>query len=76
MQVNIHEAKSKLSKLGELVIKGERVVITKSGKPYLDLVPHREQQEPRMPGRLKGQIHMAEDFDRTPEEVVAAFEEG
>jgi antitoxin (DNA-binding transcriptional repressor) of toxin-antitoxin stability system len=76
MQVNIHEAKSQLSKLGELVVNGERVVIAKSGKPYLDLIPHREQQEPRTPGRLKGQIHMAEDFDRTPEEVVAAFEEG
>lgn len=76
MQVDIHEAKSQLVKLGELVLRGERVVIAKSGKPYLELVPHRERQEPRMPGRLKGKIHMAEDFDRTPEEVVAAFEEG
>ncbi|MFP4614783.1 MAG: type II toxin-antitoxin system Phd/YefM family antitoxin [Thiohalorhabdus sp.] len=76
MQVNIHEAKTKLSKLGELVLKGERVVIARAGKPYLDLVPHRERTEPRAPGRFKGRIHMAEDFDATPEEVIRDFEDG
>ena len=73
MQVNIHEAKSQLSQLGELVLKGEPVVIAKAGRPYLDLVPHREQRKSRTPGRLKGQIPMAEDFDKTPEEVIAPF---
>jgi antitoxin (DNA-binding transcriptional repressor) of toxin-antitoxin stability system len=76
MQVNIHEAKTRLSQLGELVLKGERVVIAKAGKPYLDLVPHEESRGPRMPGRLKGHIRMAPDFDETPEEVVADFEGG
>ena len=75
MQVNIHEAKSQLSKLGELVLKGEKVVIARAGKPYLDLVPHRERTELRTPGRLKGRIQMAEDFDTTPEEVIASFED-
>lgn len=75
MQVNIHEAKSRLSKLGELVLKGERVVIAKAGKPYLDLVPHRERMELRTPGRLKGRIRMAENFDETPEEVIESFED-
>ena len=74
MQVNIHEAKSQLSKLAELVWKGEKVVIAKAGKPYMDLVPHREDLPKRRPGRLKGQIEMAEDFDQTPEEVVQDFE--
>ena len=74
MQVNIHEAKTQLSKLAELVCKGERVVIAKAGKPCMDLVPHREGGE-RKPGRLKGAIKMAEDFDRTPDEVVRAFED-
>ena len=41
-QVNMHEAKSRLSELGELVWKGEKVVIARAGKPYLDLLPHRE----------------------------------
>jgi len=73
-QVNMHEAKSRLSELGELVWKGEKVVIAKAGKPYLDLLPHREQRVPRKPGRLIGRIRMAEDFDETPPEVIAGFE--
>lgn len=75
MQVNIHEAKTQLSRLGELVLKGEKVVIAKAGKPYLDLVPHRENRKPRTPGRLKGQIRIAEDFDQTPEDVIDTFED-
>ena len=41
MQVNMHEAKTQLSRLGELVWQGEEVIIAKAGKPYLDLTPHR-----------------------------------
>jgi len=74
MQVNMHEAKSQLSKLGEKAWEGETVVIAKAGKPYLDLVPHRDNVTPRKPGRLKGQIVIAEDFDKTPLDVIAGFE--
>ena len=74
MQVNMHEAKSKLSKLAQKVWEGEKVVIAKAGKPYLDLLPHREEREPRKPGRLKGQIEIAPDFDETPNEIIKAFE--
>ena len=73
-QVNMHEAKSRLSELGELAQKGEKVVIAKAGKPYLDLLPHREGGAPRRPGRLAGQIRMAPDFDETAAELIAAFE--
>jgi antitoxin (DNA-binding transcriptional repressor) of toxin-antitoxin stability system len=73
-QVNMHEAKSQLSKLGELVHQGETVVIAKAGKPYMDLVPHKEVKGVRKPGRLAGKIKMASDFDETPEEVISAFE--
>ena len=76
MQVNMHEAKSQLSKLGEKAWEGESVVIAKAGKPYLDLVPHKGRQINRKPGRLKGQIVIAEDFDNTPDELVEAFEGG
>ncbi len=68
-QVNIHEAKSQLSRLGELVWQGERVVIARAGKPYLDLVPHRRSAEPRQPGLLKDRIWIAADFDETPESL-------
>jgi len=75
-QVNMHEAKSNLSKLGELVEKGETVIIAKAGKPYMDLVPHKAVQGVRTPGRLAGQIKIAPDFDQTSEDEIAAFEGG
>jgi antitoxin (DNA-binding transcriptional repressor) of toxin-antitoxin stability system len=74
MQVNMHEAKSQLSKLSELAHKGERVVIAKAGKPYVDLVPHRPEPITRAPGRFTGLIAMAEDFDESSAEIVSDFE--
>ncbi|MDE2991436.1 MAG: type II toxin-antitoxin system prevent-host-death family antitoxin [Chloroflexota bacterium] len=74
MQVNMHEAKSQLSRLGERAWEGEEVVIAKAGKPYLRLVPFRPERKRRIPGDLKGQIWIAPDFDETPEEVIRAFE--
>lgn len=74
MQVNMHEAKSKLSALAERVWQGETVVIAKAGKPYLDILPHRGNRVERKPGRYKGQIRMSDDFDQTPENIIAAFE--
>jgi antitoxin (DNA-binding transcriptional repressor) of toxin-antitoxin stability system len=50
------------------------IVIAKAGKPYLDLVPHREETAPRQPGRFKGKIKIADDFDQTSDELIAAFE--
>ena len=41
VSVNIHEAKTHLSRLLEQVAAGERVVISKAGSPVADLVPHR-----------------------------------
>ncbi len=76
MKVNMHEAKTNLSALGKKAWEGEKVVIAKAGIPYLDLVPHKEERGPRLPGRFKGQIWIAEDFDTTPEEVIRAFEGG
>jgi prevent-host-death family protein len=53
--VNIHEAKTHLSRLLERVAKGERIVISKAGKPIADLVPHRS--APVTFGGLRGQLH-------------------
>jgi antitoxin (DNA-binding transcriptional repressor) of toxin-antitoxin stability system len=74
MKVNMHEAKSQLSRLGEKAWAGENVVIARSGKPYLDLLPHKENHEPREPGRFKGQIEVPADFTETSEEIIAKFE--
>ncbi|HCH33785.1 MAG TPA: type II toxin-antitoxin system prevent-host-death family antitoxin [Oceanospirillaceae bacterium] len=70
----MHEAKSRLSELGERVWQGERVVIAKAGKPYLDLLPHKEVIQDREPGRLKGKIFIAPDFDQTSDDIISSFE--
>jgi len=69
--VNMHEAKSTLSKLVEKVAAGEEVVIARAGKPVAKLV--RYEKEPRRLGFLEGKIWMAEDFDETDEELIALF---
>jgi len=74
IQVNMHEAKSQLSQLGEKAWAGERVVIAKAGKPYLDLFPHKGKRKPREPGRFKGKIKMSKAFDQTPVDIIDAFE--
>ena len=74
LQVNMHEAKTRLSELAERVWRGERVIIAKAGRPYLDLTPHRAETKPRVPGRLKGQVWMADDFDACSEEIADDFE--
>jgi len=57
--VNIHEAKTHLSRLLEQVAAGERVVISKAGTPVADLVPHRAAAVTF--GGLKGEIAYADD---------------
>ncbi len=72
--VNIHQAKTHLSKLVEEVEGGEEVVIARAGKPVARLVPL---QRPRRLGLLRGRLTVPEDFDAPlPEEVLAAFEGG
>jgi prevent-host-death family protein len=70
----MHEAKTKLSSLVEAALAGEDVIIAKAGTPLVKLVPVRRDTRPRQPGRFKGMIRMAPDFDQTPEGIVAAFE--
>jgi prevent-host-death family protein len=71
-QVNIHQAKTQLSRLLERVAAGEEIVIAKSGKPLAKLVPFREAM--RQPGRLKGKIKIGRNFDAPlPNRLAAAF---
>lgn len=76
MQVNMHKAKSQLSALAKKAHTGERVVIAKDGKPYLELIPYQAKPSKRVPGGMKGKIWIAPDFDETPEEIIHAFEGG
>jgi prevent-host-death family protein len=59
--VNVHRAKTELSRLLEAVEQGEDVVIARAGVPVARLVPVRPHQ--RVPGRLSGMIRIREDFD-------------
>lgn len=73
--VNIHEAKTNLSKLIEETSKGEEVIIAKAGKPVARLVPVRESKKRRRLGPLAGKFSVPKDFDvALPEEVIASFE--
>jgi prevent-host-death family protein len=70
--VNVHEAKTHLSRLLERVEAGEEVVIARSGHPIARLVPIGPTR-PRVPGRLKGAVIVADDFDSPlPEELWAS----
>jgi prevent-host-death family protein len=71
--VNVHEAKTHLSRLLEAVEQGEEVVIARAGKPVARLVPVAVRREPRVPGTWRGRVVIADDFDETPESVLAAF---
>lgn len=66
MNVNIHEAKTHLSRLLERVAGGERVIISKAGRPIADLVPHRAIDVAF--GGLRGQLTYDDAvFDVDPE---------
>jgi prevent-host-death family protein len=71
--VNMHEAKSQLSKLVERAAAGEEVVIAKAGTPVAKLVPYKGRGR-RVPGAWKGKVWMAPDFDELPPDLLAAFE--
>ncbi|CAN5533050.1 type II toxin-antitoxin system prevent-host-death family antitoxin [soil metagenome] len=72
--VNIHEAKTHLSRLLERVGEGEEIVIAKAGRPVARLVPLGERTGRREPGSAVGKVVVGEDFDvPLPEEVLEAF---
>jgi len=74
MKVNMHEAKSQLSRLARLAREGKEVVICNAGRPWVRLTPYRERLERRQPGGLEGLIRIPADFDREDDEIIAAFE--
>ena len=74
--INIHEAKTQLSKLLSRVALGEEFTIANRGVPVAKLIPytHSEIRENRQPGRLTGQIIVGDDFDKADEEIIQLFE--
>ena len=75
-QVNIHEAKTRLSQLIADVENGEEVVIARAGKPIVRIVKEAEERKPlRKAGRLKGRIWFAPDYDKADDEILQMFED-
>ena len=75
--VNIHEAKTHLSRLVERAEHGEEIIIARSGRAVARLVPLEGLEKPRVFGRMRGKIRIADDFDAPlPDEIVDQFENG
>jgi prevent-host-death family protein len=62
-KINIHQAKTHLSRLIEDVASGNEVLIAKGGRPMARLVPLGRDDTPRRPGMLKGKLRISEEFD-------------
>lgn len=65
--VNVHQAKTQLSRLLERVHGGEEIVLAKAGKAYARLVPL--ERKPRVPGIVKGEVDDAFFEPLTDEEL-------
>lgn len=75
MTVNMHEAKTHLSRLVERALAGEEIIIAKNGKGLLTLKPLDSAVRHRTPGLSAGQGAMSEDFDVSlPESLLQGFE--
>lgn len=72
-QVNVHEAKTQLSRLLEEVEAGERVVIARAGEPVAVLAPYKTAVRRRRLGLFAGEATIHADFDELPEDIAAAF---
>jgi len=76
--VNIHEAKTHLSRLIEQAVKGEPFVIAKAGKPLVKVsrLDAPAATEVKRVGFMKGQIEVPDDFDRMGSEEIERLFEG
>ena len=74
--VNVHEAKTNLSRLLKQVEAGEEVIIARNGRPVARLTPVRQRVQPR-PDVLKGKFVLPDSFfDPLPEEELKLWEGG
>jgi prevent-host-death family protein len=73
MEVNIHEAKTHLSRLLQRVANGEEVTISRAGVPVAKLIAAGPHTTSRPMGMDRGKIWIAEDFDAPDPELEALF---
>ena len=73
--INIHEAKTHLSRLIERVRRGEEITIAKAGRPVAKIVPLKPRTDRRTPGTARGRIVVSPDFDAPlPKDLAKHFE--
>ena len=73
--VNIHQAKTHLSRLLAEVARGEEVIISRAGTPVARLTPHTTVRPRRRLGRDRGLFEVPDDFDAPlPDDVIESFE--
>lgn len=72
--VNVHDAKTHLSRLLERVEAGEEVVIARAGRPVARLVPYRRTARPRPLGIWEGRVTIHPDFDAVNDTLADLFE--
>ncbi|HEY3233315.1 MAG TPA: type II toxin-antitoxin system prevent-host-death family antitoxin [Polyangiaceae bacterium] len=72
-QVNVHQAKTELSRLLEEVEAGERIVIARAGEPVAVLTPYKVAVRASRLGLFAGQAKIHPDFDELPPDIAAAF---
>jgi prevent-host-death family protein len=71
--VSFRDLRKNLSRFLRQARQGEEIIVTSRGQVVARIMPPAEPQRPPI-GLLKGQIHMAEDFDDTPADLIAAME--
>lgn len=69
-QVNIHQAKTQLSRLVDLAAGGEEIIIAKAGNPVARLVPYIAKGAVRRPGAMRGKIRIKRNFDAPPPKAL------
>ena len=71
--VDMHDAKSNLSRLAKRAAAGEEILIARNGKPAAMLTRIPKRRRATLLGIFKGQIHMAQDFGAIPPEFESAI---
>jgi len=75
--VNMHEAKTTLSRLVADAVAGDEIILAKAGKPIVRLVPVAQKKKPRKLGIWKGKVKLADDFDAPlPADLLDLFYNG
>ncbi|MEV4877800.1 type II toxin-antitoxin system Phd/YefM family antitoxin [Streptomyces cyaneofuscatus] len=69
---NVHEARTRFSRIVEQVAPGKEVVISEAGEPVAEAVPLRPTRRTGR-GSPAGGIHIADDFDELPDDIADAF---